>query len=223
MAVSGARHASLPFRLLTWPRLASFRSPPAGSPGAISHTPDPAAGMLPLVVVSNVSNKSGESTWGLLRGPFDAVDHVQPSPPSTWDPAIPAPASTMGHFTGADPGGGGVLGVRTIPPPPFGGPPNFIKRDKMARVTPRFSILNSYPDPPPLSEILYPPLLQAPVHLYTQSCPRFTASHLPAKTHNNQQSQITISYSPLVVQGRGIKGVKHDTNIGGNEGIRAAT
>ena len=37
--------------------------------------------------------------------------------------------------TGADPGGGGgVLGVRT--PPPFGGPPNFIKREKMLRACP---------------------------------------------------------------------------------------
>ena len=32
--------------------------------------------------------------------------------------------------SGADPGGGGVLGVRT---PPFGGPPNFIKREKTLR------------------------------------------------------------------------------------------
>ena len=57
--------------------------------------------------------------------------------------------------------GGGVLGVRTTPPPPFGGPPNFIKRGKMARACARklhVLVLNSYPDPPPLSEILYPPL-----------------------------------------------------------------
>ena len=51
--------------------------------------------------------------------------------------------------TGADPGGG-VLGVRT--PPPFGGPPNFIKREKMSRVCAQkrhILVLNSYPDPPP--------------------------------------------------------------------------
>ena len=61
--------------------------------------------------------------------------------------------------SGADPGGGGVLGVRTPPfggapllrdppppfggPPHFGGPPNFKKRDKnVARMRPntlRFS------------------------------------------------------------------------------------
>ena len=58
---------------------------------------------------------------------------------------------------GADPGGG-VLGVRT--PPPFGGPPNFIKREKTSRACARKGrvlVLNSYLDPP-LSEILYPPL-----------------------------------------------------------------
>ena len=46
------------------------------------------------------------------------------------------------------------------PHPPFGGPPNFIKREKTPRVCARKSrvlVLNSYPDPP-LSEILYPPL-----------------------------------------------------------------
>ena len=32
------------------------------------------------------------------------------------------------NTAGADPGGGGSLG--SGPPPPFGGPPNFIKRDK---------------------------------------------------------------------------------------------
>ena len=52
---------------------------------------------------------------------------------------------------------GGVLGVRT---PPFGGPPNFIKREKTSRACARkgrILVLNSYLDPP-LSEILYPPL-----------------------------------------------------------------
>ena len=51
---------------------------------------------------------------------------------------------------GADPGGGGVLGVGT--PPPFGGPQNFIKRKKTSRACARkrcFLVLNSYPDPPP--------------------------------------------------------------------------
>ena len=44
---------------------------------------------------------------------------------------------------GADPGGGGV---------PFGGPPNFIKKEKMAHACARklrILVLNSYPDPPP--------------------------------------------------------------------------
>ena len=53
------------------------------------------------------------------------------------------------HIPGADPGGG-VLGVRT-PPPHFGGPPNFIKREKTLRVGARkcrVLVLNSYPDPP---------------------------------------------------------------------------
>ena len=38
--------------------------------------------------------------------------------------------------------GGGVLGVRNHPTPPFGGPPNFIKREKTSHVcakTPHFS------------------------------------------------------------------------------------
>ena len=51
--------------------------------------------------------------------------------------------------------GGGVLGVRT---PPFGGPLNFIKRGKnVARENTkkrRDLVLNSYSDPPPLSEII---------------------------------------------------------------------
>ena len=45
-------------------------------------------------------------------------------------------------------------------PPPFVGPPNLIKRKKwraLARIR-RVSVLNRYLDPPPLSEILYPPL-----------------------------------------------------------------
>ena len=59
-------------------------------------------------------------------------------------------------LAGADPGGGSWGSG----PPPFGGPPNFIKREKMARACAqklRVLVLNSYPDPP-LSEILYPPL-----------------------------------------------------------------
>ena len=57
-------------------------------------------------------------------------------------------------WPGADPGGGGFLGVRTPPPPPplpFGGPPKSIKREKTTRTCPRkrrVSGLNSYPDPP---------------------------------------------------------------------------
>ena len=53
---------------------------------------------------------------------------------------------------------GGVLEVRT--PPPFGGPSNFIKREKRRMHAQMHHILvdNSYPDPP-LSEILYPPLI----------------------------------------------------------------
>ena len=53
--------------------------------------------------------------------------------------------------------GGGSWGSG---PPPFGGPPNFIKREKTSRACARkrrILVLNSYPDPP-LSEILYPPL-----------------------------------------------------------------
>ena len=63
----------------------------------------------------------------------------------------------QGRIQGGSPGG-------QDPPPPFGGPPNFIKMEKKhctcARKECRISVLNSYPDPPPpLSEILYPPLL----------------------------------------------------------------
>ena len=52
----------------------------------------------------------------------------------------------MTIYPGADP----VGGSRT--PPPFGGPPNFIKREKMLRACARISrvlVLNSYPDSPP--------------------------------------------------------------------------
>ena len=58
---------------------------------------------------------------------------------------------------GADPGGGSWGSG----PPPFGGPPNFIKREKTSRACARKGrvlVLNSYLDPP-LSKILYPPLL----------------------------------------------------------------
>ena len=52
---------------------------------------------------------------------------------------------------GADPGGGGVLGVRT-PPPLFGGPPNFIKRGEKRCVWARkytiILVLYSYPNSP---------------------------------------------------------------------------
>ena len=49
-----------------------------------------------------------------------------------------------GCAPGADPvGRGGGLGGQDSPPPPFGGPPNFIKREKNAACvhvnTPRFS------------------------------------------------------------------------------------
>ena len=56
--------------------------------------------------------------------------------------------------------GGGVLTPRT-PPPPFWGTPKFHKEVKTSRACARIHhvlVLNSYPDPPPLSEILYPPL-----------------------------------------------------------------
>ena len=46
------------------------------------------------------------------------------------------------------------------PPPPFGGPPNFIKREKMLCVCAQMQhilVVNSYPEPP-LSEIPYLPL-----------------------------------------------------------------
>ena len=60
----------------------------------------------------------------------------------------------LSHKSGADPAGGGGLGVRTPPPPPFGGHPNFIKREKTLRAyictrKRRVLVLNSYPDPPP--------------------------------------------------------------------------
>ena len=75
------------------------------------------------------------------------------------------------------------------PPPPFGGPPNYIKREKTSRMCAqkcRVLVLNSYADPlPPLSEILYLPLnvmghylTGSPLKLYFQipcssliSCP----------------------------------------------------
>ena len=49
-------------------------------------------------------------------------------------------------------------------PPPFGGSPNFIKKEKTLHVyAPKSRILelNSYLDPL-LSEILYPPMIEAP-------------------------------------------------------------
>ena len=55
-------------------------------------------------------------------------------------------------------------------PPPFGGSPNFIKREKMLRACVRIRhvlVLNSYSDPPPpLSEILYPTLYKGVTPLY---------------------------------------------------------
>ena len=56
--------------------------------------------------------------------------------------------------------GGGGLGGQNHPTTPFGGPQNFIKREKMLPACTQIShvlVLNSYPDPP-LFEILYPPL-----------------------------------------------------------------
>ena len=53
-------------------------------------------------------------------------------------------------FSGADPGGGGVLGVR--PPPSFGGLLNFIKSEKTLHTYARkrrVLVLNSYMEPPP--------------------------------------------------------------------------
>ena len=63
----------------------------------------------------------------------------------------------MRYYAGVDPGGGSW---GSGPPPPFGGPPNSIKREKMSRACARMArilVLNIYVDPP-LSEILYPPL-----------------------------------------------------------------
>ena len=63
------------------------------------------------------------------------------------------------YRAGADPGGGGSWG--SGPPPPFWWTPKLHKEGKnVARVrakTPHFSTLQ-LPRPPPLSEILYPPL-----------------------------------------------------------------
>ena len=56
---------------------------------------------------------------------------------------------------------GGGRGPGGQDPPPFGGPQNFIKKEKMVGACARklyILVLNSYPDPP-FSEILYPPLL----------------------------------------------------------------
>ena len=70
---------------------------------------------------------------------------------------LPIPHTRQGRIQG----GGRVLRVRT-PPPPFGRPPNFkIKRGKTLRACAqihRILVLNCYPNPTPLSEILYPPL-----------------------------------------------------------------
>ena len=60
-------------------------------------------------------------------------------------------------LAGADPGGGSWGSG----PPPFGGHLNFIKRGKTSCACARKGrdlVLNSYPDPP-LSQILYPPLV----------------------------------------------------------------
>ena len=53
-------------------------------------------------------------------------------------------------FRGGSRGGGGGSWGSGLPP--FGGPPNFIKRGKMAHVCTRklrVLVINSYPDPPP--------------------------------------------------------------------------
>ena len=90
----------------------------------------------------------------------DEMDHDRPAQDE--DDKVHAKYSIW-VTTGGSRGGGGVRGVRGVrtPPPPFGGPPNFIKREKTSRVCARkyrILVLNSYPDPL-LSEILYPPLV----------------------------------------------------------------
>ena len=58
---------------------------------------------------------------------------------------------------GADPGGGSW--GSGPPPPPFGGPLNFIKREKMLRTCARkhrILVLNSYVDPPFLKSCIRP-------------------------------------------------------------------
>ena len=80
---------------------------------------------------------------------------------------LPDLTQIVALFPGADPGGGSWGSG----PPPFGGPPNFIKKEKMARACARklrILVLNSYPDPP-LSEILYPPLVSQPQHGSSQN------------------------------------------------------
>ena len=65
----------------------------------------------------------------------------------------PVPPGWYLEWHGRIQGGGGVLA--------FGGPPNFIKREKnvaRAAKTPHFSTKQLPGPPPPLSEILYPPL-----------------------------------------------------------------
>ena len=60
--------------------------------------------------------------------------------------------------------GGGGVSLGSGPPPPFGGPPNFIKREKILCVCVRkrrILVLNSYPDPPPFRNPVSAPVGRA--------------------------------------------------------------
>ena len=74
--------------------------------------------------------------------------------PKTLPPPPDLPPAHRGGSRGGSWGSG-------LPPPPFWGTPKLHKEGKMARACARklcVLVLNSYLDPPPLSEILYPPL-----------------------------------------------------------------
>ena len=62
-------------------------------------------------------------------------------------------------YSGADPGGGGSWRSGAPPPLPFGGPRNFIKREKTSRVCARkcrILVISNYPPPPFLKSCIHP-------------------------------------------------------------------
>ena len=99
-------------------------------------------------------------------------------------------------LSGADLGRGrGSSGVRTAPPPPFGGHPNFIKREKALIVCARkhhFLVLNTYRDHL-ISEILYPPqtlnvhVIYKPSHTLRCRTPTMGRPDTPAMQQNSMR------------------------------------